>query len=189
MAELIEDKLFDKTDFKTSPFLKAEYEKCTFVYCDFSSSDLSNSKFIDCTFKGCNLSLAKISNTSFQDVIFLDSKMLGLRFESCNAFLLSFRFETCILDHSSFFRNKIKKTVFKDCQLREIDFTETDLTGSLFTNCDLDRAIFANTILEKCDLRSSYNYSIDPENNHMKKARFSMTGVKGLLDKYDIDIE
>jgi len=59
----------------------------------------------------------------------------------------------------------------------------------VFDNCDLTRAIFIQTNLEKADFRSSFNYSIDPEMNRMKKARFSLAGVVGLLDKYDVDVE
>jgi uncharacterized protein YjbI with pentapeptide repeats len=73
--------------------------------------------------------------------------------------------------------------------LNEVDFTESDLTASIFDNCDLNLATFDNSILEKADLRTSYNYSIDPERNRIKKARFSVAGISGLLDKYDIQIE
>jgi len=66
---------------------------------------------------------------------------------------------------------------------------ETDLTGAVFDNCDLTQAIFDHTILEKADFRTSYNYSFDPEINRIKKAKFSVPEVSGLLDKYDIDIE
>ena len=59
----------------------------------------------------------------------------------------------------------------------------------MFDNCNLLQAIFDHTVLEKADFRTSYNYSIDPEINRMKKARFSISGISGLLDKYDIDIE
>jgi uncharacterized protein YjbI with pentapeptide repeats len=70
-----------------------------------------------------------------------------------------------------------------------VDFTETDLTESLFENCDLARATFANTMLEKTDFCTAYNYSIDPDLNRIKKAKFSTAGIAGLLDKYDILIE
>ncbi len=73
-------------------------------------------------------------------------------------------------------------------QLQEIDFTETDLTNSTFQNCDLTRAVFERTILEKVDLRTSFNYSINPEINRMKKAKFSLEGIIGLLDKYKIEV-
>lgn len=46
-----------------------------------------------------------------------------------------------------------------------------------------------NTILEKSDFQTSYNYSIDPEINRIKKAKFSFQGAVGLLDKYDIEVE
>ena len=115
--------------------------------------------------------------------------MLGLRFDTCNEFGLSFSFERCQLNHSSFYKTKIKKTIFKNSQLREADFAKCDLTSSVFENCDLARASFENTNVEKADFRTSFNYSIDPEINRIKKARFSILGVSGLLDKYDIEIE
>jgi uncharacterized protein YjbI with pentapeptide repeats len=71
----------------------------------------------------------------------------------------------------------------------ECDFTDSDLTSAVFDNCDLAHTVFYNTILEKGDLRTSYNYFIDPEINRIKKARFSISGVPGLLEKYDIEIE
>ena len=115
--------------------------------------------------------------------------MSGLRFDTCNDFGLSFSFENCLLNHSTFYKTKIKKTLFKNSQLNEADFSECDLTGSLFDNCDLTRAIFVNSILEKADFRTSYNFSIDPGINRIKKAKFSLTTVSGLLDKYDIEID
>jgi len=115
--------------------------------------------------------------------------MLGLHFDNCNEFGLSFSFENCILNHSTFYKTKIKKTTFKNTQLQEADFTECDLTDSLFDNCDLTRATFDNTVIEKADFRTSYNYSIDPEINRIKKAKFSIYGITGLLVKYDLVID
>jgi len=115
--------------------------------------------------------------------------MLGMRFDLCNPFLLSFSFDNCQLDHSSFYGTKIKKTRFKSSKLSEVDFTGCELSESVFQDCDLDRAIFENTHLEKADLRSAFNYSIDPEKNRIRKAKFSVQGVAGLLDKFDIIIE
>ena len=73
--------------------------------------------------------------------------------------------------------------------MHEVDFTETDLLGSIFDNCDLHAAVFENTIVEKADFRNAYNYSIDPEKNYIQKARFAVAGLPGLLSKYNIDIE
>jgi hypothetical protein len=43
--------------------------------------------------------------------------------------------------------------------------------------------------MEKTDFTSAVNYSIDPEINKLAKAKFSLNGIKGLLEKYNIDIE
>jgi uncharacterized protein YjbI with pentapeptide repeats len=114
--------------------------------------------------------------------------MLGLRFDQCHAFALSFNFDSCILHDASFFRLKLKKTTFRNCQLRHADFAECDLTAALFDACDLQDAIFENTILEKADLTTSFHYIIDPEVNRIRKAAFSQNGLRGLLMKYDITI-
>ena len=79
--------------------------------------------------------------------------------------------------------------LFTNCSMQEVDFEDCDLTNSSFNNCNLAAAIFVNTVLEKADFRSAYNYSIDPERNRIKKAKFSMNGIAGLLNKYDIEIE
>jgi uncharacterized protein YjbI with pentapeptide repeats len=94
-----------------------------------------------------------------------------------------------MLKLSTFYKLKLKKTRFKGCNLQDVDFSDADLMGSTFDNCDLQRAIFIDTNLEKVDFRSSINYSIDPEKNRLKKAKFSRAEVIGLLDKYDIEIE
>jgi len=63
------------------------------------------------------------------------------------------------------------------------------LSDSVFDNCDLTGATFYITNIEKADFRTSDNYSIDPENNRIKKAKFSLPAVTGLLDKYDIKVD
>lgn len=84
---------------------------------------------------------------------------------------------------------KMKNTIFSECSIKEVDFSSADLTGSSFLNCDLSRSLFQHTIVEKVDFRSAINFSIDPEINRIKNARFSSAGIIGLLDKYQIIIE
>lgn len=188
MSEYLAEQTFEKADFTLRALPKGEYENCKFINCNFSNSDLSGVKFLDCEFISCNLSLANITKTAFNDISFNDCKMLGLRLENCNDFGLAFSFSNCKLDHCSFFKLKLKKTTFKNSQLHEVDFSECDLANSSFENCDLMAATFYRTILEKADLRTAYNYSIDPDNNRIKKARFSKSGIAGLLNKYGIII-
>jgi uncharacterized protein YjbI with pentapeptide repeats len=73
--------------------------------------------------------------------------------------------------------------------MQEADFSETDLSGALFDGSDLQQAIFFHTNLETADFRAAGNYSINPETNRIRKAKFSLLGVTGLLDTYGIEIE
>ncbi|MCW3103152.1 MAG: pentapeptide repeat-containing protein [Bacteroidetes bacterium] len=189
MSLYTEGKRFDKINFTEQQLEKGEYENCTFANCNFSATDLSGINFSGCEFRSCNLSMAKTLKTGFCDIQFTDCKLLGLHFETCNEFLFSAYFENCILNLSSFYRMKIKKTKFSRCSMHEVDLSGADLSGAIFDNCDLAKAKFENTILERADLRTSWNYSIDPEINKIKKAKFSKQGIAGLLDKYDIEIE
>lgn len=185
----IDNQIFDKMNVSQTPLQKGEYEECTFKNSDFSNVDLSEFCFINCSFIDCNLSLVQLSETAIRDTSFKGCKMLGIHFSVCNSFGLSFSFDRCLLDNSSFFQTKIKKTIFKNCQLRESDFAECDLSGALFDQSDLLGATFDHTNLEKADFRTSFNYSINPETNRIKKARFSTSGLAGLLDKYDLLID
>lgn len=188
-AMYTEDKTFDKIDFTQNPLPKGEYENCTFINCDFSNANLSEIKFSETEFRGCNLSLVKLHQTALRDIKFKECKMLGLEFGNCSQFGLAVNFEDCNLTHSSFLEMKIRKTIFKNCQLHEVEFSESDLSGSYFDNCDLQNAIFENSILNKADLRTSFNYSINPEVNRLKKAKFSLSGLPGLLDQYELEVD
>jgi fluoroquinolone resistance protein len=184
-----ENQLFERIDYTANNLPKGEYEDCKFVNCNFHNVDLLNVVFRECTFDSCDFSLASLKNTTLNDTKFINCKLLGVLFEECNPFLLSVDFENCVLKLAVFNKLKLKKTCFRNCNLQETDFSETDLSASMFDNCDMQRAIFFRSNLEKADFRTSFNYSIDPENNKIKKARFSRMGVIGLLDKYMIDIE
>jgi uncharacterized protein YjbI with pentapeptide repeats len=81
------------------------------------------------------------------------------------------------------------KTNFIACSMKETGFINTQLSNAIFDNCNLDNAIFNDSQLAGADFRSAYNYKIDPEYNPMKKAKFSVQGIVGLLEKYDIKIE
>jgi uncharacterized protein YjbI with pentapeptide repeats len=93
-----------------------------------------------------------------------------------------------MLDYSSFYKKQMMKATFTDCSLLEVDFTEVDLSASVFKNCDLLRTSFNRTNLEKADLSTAINFSIDPENNRLKNTKFSLEGLPGLLGRYQIKI-
>ena len=185
----ISEQSFVNIDFTQKPLPMGEYETCTFVNCNFFSADLSNIEFSECVFQTCNLSSANLTQTALRDVRFKDCKLVGVHFEDCNDFLFAVSFDDCVLKLASFYKLSLKKTQFKHCRLQEVDFTQADVSGSVFEGCDLLQAIFDNTVVEKVDFRTAFNYSLDPERNPIKKAKFSREGIVGLLDKYDIEIQ
>jgi len=187
--KFIDEQVFEKKDYTAQDLEKGIYELCTFKNCDFSNSDLSKIQFIECEFYDCNLSSTNLFETGFQNVLFHGCKLMGLHFEKCSEFAFSIKVRHSQLNHSSFYQLKLPNTVFNSSKLEAVDFTECDLSHSIFTNCDLLDAIFDHTILEKADFKDAYNFIIDPENNRMKGAKFSLKTVKGLLSKYNISID
>jgi fluoroquinolone resistance protein len=186
---IVENAVFEKTNFSETPLEAGSYENCRFLACDFTAVDLRGLSFESCLFSGCNLSQAKNADLSLKHADFKSCKLLGWNFHDCNQMLFSASFEGCILDFSRFFKMKLGGTVFADCSMKEVDFGQADLTGAAFRNCDLTRAVFNRTVLEKADFRTASGFSIDPEANKLKKARFSLHNIPGLLVKYKIVIE
>ncbi|MCB0599580.1 MAG: pentapeptide repeat-containing protein [Saprospiraceae bacterium] len=185
----IEDREFIAVRFEEEPVPEGEYQNCTFRECDFSQADLSGYKFIECEFQACNLSMAVLQGVTFRDTHFRDCKMMGMLFEQCNPYGVTFRFLRCNLDHSSFFRLNLKRVPFVECTLREVDFSECDLTGVNFQNCDLTGAQIEGAILVETDFRTAFNYAFDLSKNKVKKTKFSLQGLPGLLKSYDLEIE
>lgn len=183
------DKTFEKEHFVNTRINHREFEDCSFKNCDFSNSDFSNNTFMNCEFIGCNLSMTQLIGTSLKKVFFKNCKLLGIQFHACNDFLFEVEFQDATLDYSSFAHKKMPKTKFNSCSLKEVSFVGTTLSNSVFENCNLERALFNNTPLGGVDFRTAFNYTIDPELNLIKKAKFSTQGIMGLLTKYDIKIE
>jgi len=181
-----ENETYKQEDFSKNQFKQREFEKCVFTGCNFQNSDISGVKFIDCVFENCNMGMAKLKNTEFNNAVFKGNKMFGLHFEDCYPFILSMSFLNCQLNYSSFFGLKIKNTIFEKTCLHDVDFTGADLSKSVFKNCDLANAMFHKTNAEGVNFETSYGYAMDPELNRIRKAKFDLQGVLGLLTKYDI---
>ena len=166
-----------------------DFERCTFTGCDFTACDFTGVAFTDCIFLSCNFNEAKINYVAFREAVFTDCNFTGVNFTMVDALLFSVEFRDCMMDYTKFYTLKIKGTLFSNCSLTAADFMNTDMTDVVFDNCNLHKSVFADTIANKADFTTSYNFSIDPEKNKLKKAKFSQAGLKGLLDKYDIIVK
>ncbi|MES2284965.1 MAG: pentapeptide repeat-containing protein [Bacteroidota bacterium] len=184
-----ENKVFEKVSYSQKELKKRIFEKCTFNSCDFSNSNLSANVFNECSFNNCNMAMTKLNKTKLTDVFFKDCKLIGINFFECNDFMFSVNFENCLLDYASFASKKMAKTNFNTTSLKETNFSNADISGASFQNCNLEGTIFNKTLLKNTDFTGAYNYTIDPNENFIKKARFSKDRLEGLLTKYDITIE
>lgn len=180
----IEDVYFLEADIKYK-----EYENCTFQHCDFTACTFQSVYFIDCTFFDCNFKDTKINYVSLRGVQFTRCDFTAVNFAMTDQVIFEFHFKDCLLDYAKFYALKLKKMQFINCSMIAVDFMGSDLTDALFDNCNLRRAVFIDTTAHKTDFYTSYDYTIDPEKNKLKKAIFSTEGLKGLLEKYDIIVK
>ena len=166
-----------------------EYENCIFIDCDFTQCIFLAASFIDCKFVNCNFNGAKINHTSLRTVYFNKCKISNVNFAMIDKFIFEIHFKDCILDFSKFYALKLKGTTFTNTSLVAVDFMAADLSEVEFENCDLYRSEFDKANVSKTNFKTSYNYTINPESTKIKKAIFSLEGVKGLLYKYDIIVK
>lgn len=180
---------FEKLTLAASEWRGHEFENCVFRQCDFSNGKLWHNRFVDCQFILCNLAMAKLNNTVLNNVAFKDCKLLGVVFSECSDSFFSVDFENCLLDYASFANRKMPKARFEHCSLKDANFSNTQLGQAVFSQCNLEGALFNRTQLRQADLSSAYQFAIDPELNDIKRAKFSLQGLAGLLTKHEIQIE
>lgn len=185
----IVDKEFNGADFSVELLAKGEYENCVFKNCIFAEVDIKENQFVDCDFIDCDLTMSKVAETAFRSINFKGCKLIGVHFDGCNPFLFAATFEKCNLNLATFCELNLKGIQFKDCNLQEVDFSGTNLSESVFDNCDLSRTVFKQSDLSKADFRTSPNFTIDPGDNNIKRAKFSKDGLVGLLRKYNLIVE
>lgn len=189
MIPLFELESYKGIDFSAGDVTIGHYEECTFVNCSFAKVDLSDRKFIECEFVNCDFSLSVLNQTALREVYFKECKLIGLHFEDCHSFGFSMRCEGCLFTASSFHGMMLKTVKLADCQLHDVDFEGADLSEFVFDNCDLQGATFEHTTLKNADFRTATNYTFHPEHNGIKGAKFSLSGIRGLLKAYEIIIE
>ncbi|MEN9569433.1 MAG: hypothetical protein RL172_664 [Bacteroidota bacterium] len=182
------DQTFDNCTLASITVGVAEFENCCFNNCDFSNASLNHFLLSDCTFNGCNLSSATLIKTAVHNVHFNQCKMMGLHWSQCNPLLFKANFTDCMLQYCSFYGAKLCGTQFTGCTLTEADFTEADCSLANFSGAGLAGALFDNSNLEKANFTYATHYSINPNLNKIKNARFSLQGIAGLLHQYQLQI-
>lgn len=184
--------VFEGIDVSNTELNSIEFEGCTFHKCDFSEATFNRCKFIDCEFQHCNLSLLRLDYSVFSDVVFIDSKIIGVDWTKVTWPKLSFKspisFQRCLLNDSSFYGLTLGELLIENCKANGVDFREADLNQAQFIDTELTHSFFAQTNLRGADFSGATNYTIDIYNNNIKQAKFSRYEAIGLLESLDIEL-
>ncbi|MBI9051435.1 MAG: pentapeptide repeat-containing protein [Anaerolineaceae bacterium] len=195
---------FEQTEYEQETFTELICEEqtveeisfigCKFSKCDFHESKFKNCVFRDCRFIQCDLNLIQVDGTTFQNIFFEQSKMIGINWakaswgkSSFHQLIKKINFLECIINYNTFMGIHLPKIKMEKCIAKEVNFNETDLSGSSLRFTDFEGSLFSHTNLTKTDLSKALNYNIDPVGNTLKKTRFSLPEALALL--YNLDIE
>lgn len=163
------------------------FDNCTFIKCNFSKSTISKCKFTECTFINCDLSLSTLNSSTFNDVTFESSKLLGLSWSKCDE-PFDVTFSSCNLSQNSFHMLDLRGMKFINSLIKDSGFEECNLEKSTFDNCDLELTAFINNNLKKANFETSRNYLIDPKQNDIEKAQFTLPEALSFLSLLPIKI-
>lgn len=169
------------------------FENCRFCKVSLSESKLSNCRFVDCEFDQCNLSTAEFKNSSFSEVIFENCKMIGINWTKLKWPLVNLasplKFYRCNLSHSSFYELALTELVMEECKANEVDLRGGDFSEASFILTDFAGSQFMHTKLRGADFSEAFNYVIDPVENTITKAKFTMPDAMNLLVSFDIEVD
>jgi uncharacterized protein YjbI with pentapeptide repeats len=101
-------------------------------------------------------------------------------------FLKPADFIHCALNHSSFLGLNLRKVGLTRCTAQDVDFAEANLTAADCSYTDFQDSRFLHTDLSEADFTGATNYAISPNQNTLKKTKFSLPEAMALL--YGLDI-
>lgn len=170
-------------------FDSIEFYQCTFQNCNFEKTIFRKCIFTECTFKQCNLSLMKIPVSTLIETQFRNSKMVGINWTTISSKVFSVEFHECVLNYSIFDSVNLNGTKMLECTVYEADFSNASLKEAVCTDTDFNGSTFSDTNLMKADFRGARNYGMNPTENVLTKARFSVPEVLCLLDALGVEFE
>jgi len=189
--EYIYERVFEYENLSEKKLALKEFEDCSFIKCNFNRTQFKSCKFLNCKFTNCNLSQTKINGSSFVGVIFNESDIIGVNWTEALwkiNLLNPLEFIKCALNYSTFIGLNLQRIRIIECFAKNVDFRDADLRQSDFTLTDLMGSFFMNTNLEKANFTEAKNYTIDISLNKLGKAKFSLPEAVSLLRSLDIEL-
>lgn len=181
--------LFLDTDFSQQVISSTLYEDCDFENCTFQKTEIVESIFRNCSFKGCVWGNVVFRESKLQALRFRESQIMGLHLHpgavlECLLNIQDCRISYCVFEEMKLSKNRIASSRINDCSFYDCDLSEIDFSDSNFNASQFER-----NNLKGSDFRRAENYAINPINNQVKGAQFSMPAVLSLLRYFEIEIE
>jgi fluoroquinolone resistance protein len=190
-AALYVNRKFEKETLTGERIAAAEFTETTFIRCNFSETIFQACRFTDCVFDGCDLTLVQFPGCTFAGIAFKDTRVMGVDWTRADWPRLGggkrITFAGCVMSHSTFIGLSLRELHLVECTATDVDFREADLSRASFVDTDLAESIFQGTDLTQADFSRARNYRIDPAQNKISRAKFSLPEALALL--YSMDIE
>jgi fluoroquinolone resistance protein len=184
------DQTFRRVNYAGKQVNRRIFDQCVFANCTFAEAVFANCKFRDCTFRECDLRLAQVPGATFTNTGFERSKVTGVNWTTSawpkGGLFTPVHFTDCDIGLSVFFGLDLRKIQIVRCSAKGADFAEADLTQANCTGTDFTESRFLHTDLTEADFTGATNYSIAASMNTLKKTKFALPEVIGLL--YGLDI-
>lgn len=186
------DQVFNQLLLQGKQIFSCKFFDCQFRDCSFTESVFRKCKFVNSSFINCDASLIQVQESAFSFVSFKDAKVLGVNWAqadwSAPGLGLPIGFIRSRISYSTFIGLSLSGIKIIDCAAIEVDFREADLSQADFSGTDLSKSLFKDTNLTGADLSQARNYDIDPGQNVLRGAKFSMPEAISLLYSMDIEI-
>ncbi len=198
----LETNILDQTEFYDVNFVDLKldgvelinktFENCKFTRSSFNEVNFTSCKFVECDFGTCNLSSVKLTNTSFIDIVFNESKLIGVNWTQAKwpyiKLTSPIKFYKSNISYSSFYELDLKWIIIEECKAHDVDFREANLSNGSFVLTDFARSLFMHTKLNSADFTDAINYHINPNENDIRKGKFSLPDALVLLNSFEIEI-
>jgi uncharacterized protein YjbI with pentapeptide repeats len=184
------DRIFAELELVKGTVSSSQFFDCEFRSCKLAESSLQNCRFVNCTFRESDLSLTRWPGSVFSGARFEASRLIGIDWTQADwgktGLGLPIGIDNCVINHSTFIGLDLAGIFIKDSTALNVDFREANLAKCNFAGTDLKDSLFHNTNLTEADLSRARNYNIAPDQNIVKKTRFSLPEAMSLLFNLDI---
>lgn len=172
------------------------FEDCLFTGCRFTELSLRSCRFSGCRFENCRIAAPEFQGCQMISCEFVRCDLSGVDW---SALLDQRKREMGFLPFDGFRECSLRHCVFFGFDLKNVDFSGADLSGSFFDDCSLKGAVFAGCQLQgttfsqndltNADFRGATDYYFSLEGNRVKGARFSLPEAVNLLSALGVKIE